>query len=131
MSRDTGRAGREAPRQRADALERIDTLLSLLSRLVLDAADLDRIAAEITRILDDWNVVASPDGRERGASLTDEQRALLEQGDLVDPTGRVKVERLRSPAGSGGGSLGEGEVRLVKIAAAGSDLVRLICVSPE
>ena len=125
MSGDVSATGRPT-----EVLERIDSLHSLLSRLVLEGADLDRIAAEVTRNLDVGVVVTSPDGRERGASITDEQRAMLGAADLVDPTGRVRVERLRNSDGTAGAALGDGEVRLVKVAAAGSDLVRLICVSP-
>jgi purine catabolism regulator len=117
-------------RRQADVLERIDSLHSALSRMVLEGADLDRIAREVTRILDVGVVVTSPDGRERGASITDEQRELLAAADLVDHTGRIRVERLRNTDGTAGAPLGDGEVRLVKVAAGGSDLVRLICVSP-
>ena len=118
-------------RRDAEVLERIDHLHSELSRMVLEGAGLDRIACRLTRLLDVGVVVTSPDGRERGASLTDEQRELLRAADLVDHTGRMRVERLRSNDGTAGAPLGEGEVRVVKVAAAGSDLVRLICVSPD
>ena len=106
------------------ALERLDTLHSALSRLVLEGADLDRIAAEVTRILGAGIIVTSTDGRERGASVDDDTRARLEEAGLVDPSGRLRVERL---AGDGT-PLGAGEVRLVKVASAGADLVRLVCV---
>ena len=112
-------------------LERIDALHSLLSRMVLEGADLEHIAAEVTRALDVGVVVTSPDGRERGGSLSAEQRDSLARADLVDHTGRVRVERLRRLDGTAGAPLGDGEVRLVKVAAAGADLVRLICVSPS
>ena len=119
------------PRSRTETLERIDALHSLLSRMVLEGADLDRMAAEITRLLEVGIVITSPDGRERGASVTAEQRALLAAADLVDHTGRVRVERLRGAEDTQAAALGDGEVRLVKVAAADSDLVRLICVSPD
>ena len=56
---------------------------------------------------------------------------MLTAADLVDPTGRFRVERLRSQDGSAGAPFDAGEVRVVKVAAAGSDLVRLVCVSPD
>lgn len=119
-----------ASRRRAEVLELIDALHSSLARMVLEGSDLDRMAAEVTRVLDVGIVVTSVDGREQGASLTDEQRSLLADADLVDHTGRVRVERLRTQDKPACAPLGDGEVRLVKVAAAGSDLVRLICVSP-
>ena len=129
---DAGPTRRAAPRSRSSrpsfgtttALERLDTLHSALSRLVLEGADLDRIAAEVTRILDVGIIVTSTDGRERGASVDDATREQLAEADLVDPSGRLRVERL----GGIGTPLGAGEVRLVKVASAGADLVRLVCV---
>jgi purine catabolism regulator len=116
------------PRQ---VLERIDTLHSALSQLVLEGAGLDQIAAEVTRILGVAVVVTSTDGRELGASLTGEQRSELAAAELVDPSGRFRVERLRSQDGAAGAPFHAGEVRVVKVAAAGSDLVRLVGVSPD
>ncbi len=115
------------PRQ---VLERIDILHSALSQLVLEGAGLDQIAAEVTRILGVAVVVTSTDGRELGASLSDGQRGELADAELVDPSGRFRVERLRSQDGTGGAPFHHGEVRVVKVAAAGSDLVRMVCVSP-
>ncbi len=121
----------DAARRQTEVLERIDTLHSALTQLVLEGAGLDQIAAEVTRILGVGIVVTSTDGRERGASISAAQRAELARAELVDPSGRVRVERLRNQSGSGGAPFGAGEVRLIKVAAAGQDLVRLICVSPE
>jgi purine catabolism regulator len=45
----------------------------------------------------------------------------------VDPSGRLRVERL-SCNGTPRVPFGAGEVRLVKVASAGADLVRLVCV---
>lgn len=119
------------PHRQAELLRRIDSLLSTLSQLVLEGASLDQIAAEVTRRLDIGVVVTSTDGRERGASIDSDLRARLGEAGLVDPSGRFRVERLRSADRTGGAVFEGGEVRLVKVAAAGSDLVRLICVSPE
>ncbi len=113
------------------ALQRIDTLYSAVSELVLVGADLDRIAAEVTRILGVGIAVTSTDGRERGGSLSDEVRAHLVVADLVDPTGRFRVERLRGQEEEGSTPLEDGEVRVVNVSASGSDLVRVICVSPD
>lgn len=114
-----------------NSLEKIDTLHSVLSQLVLEGANLDQIAAEVTRLLGVGIVVTSTDGRERGASLEDDLRARIAAADLLDPTGRFRVERLRNPEGDGGAPFSDGEVRLIKVSASGTDLVRLICVSPD
>ncbi len=127
----TGTAPVRRARRQTEVLERIDTLHSALTQLVLEGAGLDQIAAEVTRILGVGIVVTSTDGREQGASVTDGQRAELVRAELVDPSGRVRVERLRSQDGTAGAAFGDGEVRLIKVAAAGADLVRLICVSPD
>ena len=119
------------PRRQTEVLERIDTLHSALSQLVLEGAGLDQIAAEVTRILDVGIVVTSVDGRERGGSLRPEQRQPLVDAELVDPSGRFRVERLRSADAGAGVPFGRGEIRVVTVAAAGLDLVRLVCVSPE
>jgi PucR family transcriptional regulator, purine catabolism regulatory protein len=117
-------------------LERVDTLLSTLARMVLEGASIDEIAGEVTRMLDVGVVVTSTDGRERGASITPRSRSQLVDAGLVDPSGRFRVERLRAShdaaaAADGGAPFRDGEVRLVQVAAARADLVRLICVSPE
>ena len=51
-------------------------------------------------------------------------RAALAAADLVDPTGRVRVERI----GPDGAPADEGEVRALRVAAGGTDLARLVCV---
>jgi purine catabolism regulator len=119
------------PTGKVDRLARIDTLHSKLVQLVLEGASIDQIAGEVTAMLGVGVVVTSTDGRERGASLTPEMRGRLSEAGLLDPTGRFRVERLRSIDGPGGAPFADGEVRLVKVAAAGSDLVRLVCVSPD
>ncbi len=111
-------------------LEQIDALHSTLAQMVLEGASLDQIALEVTRILRVGIVVTSTDGRERGASISPELRADLAHADLLEPSGRFRVERLRAPDGVGTAAFRDGEVRLVKVTAAGADLVRLICVSP-
>lgn len=121
-------------RRQPHALERIDALHSALSQLVLEGAGLDRIAAEITRLLGVGVVVTSSDGRERGACLTDEQRQALVAADLVDPSGRIRFERVPDPESTAGephSGAADGEVRQVKVTAAGVDLIRLVGVATD
>jgi purine catabolism regulator len=108
-------------------LRRIDALNTELGRLVLAGADLERIAEEVARTLGIGLLVTTSDGREQAASLEPSLRDLLAEADLLDPSGRVRVERATfAPF-----PLEDGEVRAVKVAAAGSDLARLVCVSPQ
>ncbi len=108
------------------ALARVDALHSGLTQIVLEGGDLGGIAAEVARVLDVGVVITSTDGRERAAALTEEQRAAFDAHDLLDPTGRVRVERI----GWHGVLIGEGEVRSLRVAAGGVDLARLVCVRP-
>ena len=107
-------------------LQRIDALHTALSQIVLEGGDLTDIAAETARVLDLGILVTSTDGRERAAALSDGVREALLAEDLFDDTGRFRVERV-SPAAPL--RFGSGEVRAVRIAGAGSDLARLVCVS--
>lgn len=110
-----------------EVLSRIDALHTALTLLVLEGGNLDNIAAEVGRVLGVGVLVTSTDGRERAASLTPELRAALAKADLFDESGRFRVERTsRSPL-----PFGHGEIRLQPVAAAGSDLARLVCVSPH
>ncbi|WP_426244918.1 PucR family transcriptional regulator [Nocardioides sp. LHG3406-4] len=104
------------------ALARIDALHSALTELVLEGGDLDRIAAEAARVLGIGVLITSTDGRERASAMTDDLRALLEGGGLVDPTGRFRVER----AGADGVPVGGGEARMLRVVAGGTDLARLV-----
>ncbi len=96
-------------------LERIDNLHSTLSRMVLEGADLDRIAAEVGRAFDVgvWSPLRTAGSG--GAALDRRAAGGLAEAALVDHTGRVRVERLRDrrrrgrcPAGDRGGAAGEG-----------------------
>lgn len=111
----------------AAALARVDALHTALTGLVLEGGDLDRIAEEVSRVLDVGVLVTSSDGRERAAHLSDAARAVLHEHDLVDQTGRLRVERI-DPAGT---PLGDGEVRALRVAAGGEDLARLVCCRVE
>ncbi|WP_201930969.1 PucR family transcriptional regulator [Nocardioides donggukensis] len=106
-----------------EALARIDALHTALTHLVLEGGDLGRIADEVARVLDVWVLVTSTDGRERAGTLAEDQRTLLAEAGLFDPTGRFRVER----AGPDGVRAGAGEVRSLRIAAGGADLARLVC----
>ena len=106
------------------ALARIDALHTGLTQIVLEGGNLDGIAAEVTRVLDVGVAVTSTDGRERAAAFADDVREALASHDLVDPTGRLRVERI----GADGAAVGAGEARSLRVAAGGVDLARLVCV---
>jgi purine catabolism regulator len=105
-------------------LARIDALHTGLTQIVLEGGDLVGIADEVSRALDAGVVVTSTDGRQRAAALSDAQRSLLEAHDLIEPTGRIKVERVVGEAASAG----PGAVLGLRVAAGGTDLARLVCV---
>ncbi len=104
-------------------LARVDALHTALTQIVLEGGDLDGIADEVSRHLGVGVLVTSSDGRERAAALSAELRTALAGADLLDPTGRLRVERV----GSGGAPAGAGQVRMLRIAAGGTDLARLVC----
>ncbi|MCW2767145.1 MAG: hypothetical protein JWO11_3104 [Nocardioides sp.] len=112
---------------RGAVLARLDALHSGLTQIVLEGGNLDGIAAEVARVLDVGVIVTSTDGRERAAAFTDDLRILLEAHELVDPTGRLRVERI---GGDRGIVVGDGEIRALRVAAGGADLARLICLRP-
>src|SRR6478752_663588 len=76
------------------ALARVDALHTGLTQIVLEGGNLDGIAAEVARVLGVGVVFTSTDGRERASALGDDHRAVLAEQDLVDPTGRIRVERI-------------------------------------
>lgn len=110
----------------AQALARVDALHTGLTQIALEGGDLRGIAAEVARVLDIGVLVTSTDGREKAAALGDDLRDQLAGHGLLDPTGRVRVERI----GTQGVAVGSGEVRTLRVAAAGADLARLVCVRP-
>ena len=109
------------------ALARVDALHTALTGIVLEGGDLDRIAAEVARVLEVGVLFTSTDGRERAGHLTGEQRTALARADLVDETGRLRVERIGADAARVAG----GEVRSLRVAAGGEDLARLVCHRAE
>jgi len=110
----------------AEALAKVDALHTGLTQIALEGGDLRGIAAEVARVLDVGVLVTSTDGRERAGALAPELRAQLAAHDLLDPTGRIRVERI----GGHGVVVGDGEVRTLRVAAAGTDLARLVCLRP-
>lgn len=110
-----------------DALARADALHTALTSIVLDGGDLDKIAAEVSRALDVGVMITTSDGRQRGSAMDQERFDQLVRHDLVDPTGRVRVER----SGEDGIPVGEGHVRVLRVAAGGTDLARVVCVRAE
>ncbi|GAA1478655.1 hypothetical protein GCM10009623_31010 [Nocardioides aestuarii] len=108
----------------AAALARVDALHTALTHIVLDGGDLARIAEEVAGVLGAGIAVTSSDGREQASHLEPGDRELLAGADLLDHTGRVRVERI----GADGTRVGGGEVRVLRVAAAGTDLARLVGV---
>lgn len=106
------------------ALARVDALHTGLTSIVLEGGNLDGIAAEVARVLDLGVLVTSTDGRERASALTTGLREQLAAHGLLDPTGRLIVERI----GTHAAPVGSGEVRSLRVAAGGADLARLVCV---
>ena len=109
----------------AAALARIDALHTALTQIVLEGGDLDRIAEEVARVLDVAVLVTSTDGRERASHASEQHRSLLREHGLMDPTGRLRIERVGD-----GVPVGEGEVRSLRVAAGGEDLARLVSFRP-
>ncbi|WP_220451169.1 PucR family transcriptional regulator [Nocardioides dongkuii] len=110
-----------------EALARVDALHTGLTQIALEGGDLRDIAAEVARVLEVGVLVTSTDGRERASALPEALRGRLRGQGLLDPTGRVRVERI----GTRGVLVGDGEVRTLRVAAAGTDLARLVCVRPD
>lgn len=104
-------------------LARVDALHTALTDIVLEGGDLDRITEEVARVLDLGVLVTSSDGRERASHLAAAHREALSEHDLVDPTGRVRIERVPAE----GVSIGRGQARSMRVAAGGEDLARIVC----
>ena len=109
------------------ALARIDALHTALTQIVLEGGDLDGIAGEVARALDVGVAFTSTDGRERASALPEGLRTALAGHDLIDPTGRLRVERMDGD----GVAVGAGQVRALRVAAGGTDLARLVCLRAD
>lgn len=110
------------------ALARVDALHTALTGLVLEGGDLDQIAAEVARVLGVAVLITSTDGRPRASGgLTDQVRVALERAELLDPSGRFRVERTSADVAP----VGAGEARMLRVAAGGEDLARLVGVRCE
>ncbi len=106
------------------ALARVDALHTALTQIVLEGGDLDGIAAEVVRVLDLGVVITTSDGRVRASAVHDDALAQMQAEELLDETGRIKVERI----GEEGRPFGAGEIRALRVAAGGADLARLVCL---
>lgn len=99
------------------ALARVDALHTALTQIVLEGGNLDGIAAEVGRVLDVGVAVTSTDGRVQAAALTERDEELLDEQHLLDPTGRVRVERVDGAT-----------TYMSRVAAGGVDLARVVAV---
>jgi PucR family transcriptional regulator, purine catabolism regulatory protein len=107
------------------ALARVDALHTGLTQIVLEGGNLDGIAEEVARVLDIGVLFTSTDGRERASAMPEAMRERLVAHDLVDQTGRLRVERVGH-----GVPVGPGEIKSLRVAAGGTDLARLVCLRP-
>lgn len=108
-------------------LERTDALHAALEGLVLEGAGLEEIATRIAEVLGIGVLVTTVDGRELAGAMTEDMRETLAGEDLSEPTGRIRVERLRvRPMG-----IGAGQVLVQPVVAANSDLARLVAFDPH
>ena len=113
--------------ERIAALERADALHTALTHIVLEGGDLAAIAEAVSDALGCGVVFTSTDGRERAAHLDDVHREAFASADLLDPTGRVRVERI-DPQGT---TVGQGEALIRRVVAAGVDLARLVALRTD
>ncbi|MFC7496898.1 MULTISPECIES: PucR family transcriptional regulator [unclassified Nocardioides] len=109
------------------ALARVDALHTGLTQIVLEGGNLDGIAAEVSRVLGVGVAFTSSDGRVRAAALSPEREQMLAEHGLLDPTGRVRVERIDVH----GTAVGAGAVHVSRVAAGGADLGRLVCLRTD
>ena len=110
----------------AAALARVDALHTALTDIVLEGGDLDRIAAEVGKVLDVAVLFTSTDGRERASAIDPVQRAALDSAGLIDGSGRVRVEQI---AGDGS-ELEAGQVRSLRVAATVAGLAARRGIAP-
>lgn len=109
------------------ALERADALHTALTHIVLEGGDLAAIAEAVGDALGCGVAFTSTDGRERAAHLDEADRAALAAAGLLDPTGRLRVERI-DPDGT---AVGGGQALVRRVVAAGVDLARLVALRTD
>jgi PucR family transcriptional regulator, purine catabolism regulatory protein len=102
------------------ALARVDALHTGLTQIALEGGNLDGIAAEVSRVLGLGVAFTSSDGRVRADALATEHHEALARHSLLDPTGRIRVERI-----------GGVPAYATRVAAGGTDLGRLVAVRPD
>lgn len=106
--------------------ERAARLHSTLEALLLEGADLQRIATQIAHALGLGILVTSVDGRELAGAMAEPMRRRLAEVELFDETGRFRTERARLQVVG----VDPGEVLAEPVVAAGSDLARLVAFDP-
>jgi hypothetical protein len=72
----------------------VEDLAERLAQLVLADADLGVLATKLSEVLRVEILVTTLDGRERAAAMSASRRAWLAAVDMVDETGRLRVEWL-------------------------------------
>jgi purine catabolism regulator len=115
-----------AARNQAARLARSDALHIALTGIGLEGGDLAQVAHEVSEVLGLGAAFTSTDGRERGGHLSPEQRQRLADAEIIETSGRIRVERLGGPGLEVPGAEGSGWVRTLRVAAGGTDLARLV-----
>lgn len=110
-----------------DVLQRTYELHAVLEGLLLEGADVQRIADQIAHALGLGVLITTVDGRQMADAFAEEMHEQLRGADFYDETGRFRIERIRTPVPTSGG----GELLAEPIVAAGSDLARLVAFAPE
>lgn len=108
-------------------LERTDQLHTNLESMLLEGADLKRIADQVAHVLEIGILITSVDGREMADALTEPMRHRLKEADLYDETGRFRIERVRLHMMD----IDSGQILSEPVVAAGSDLARLVAFDPK
>lgn len=101
------------------------TLASALFRGTVFSGTLEAFTAEIAQRFGAGVVVTTPEGRERVATMTVDHLARLHEHDLIDPTGRIRVEWLTAPV-----PMEKGWIRSLPMGSETEDLGRLVCLLP-
>ncbi len=122
-----GQMMQEVAGEPAGVVERTEQLHAILEGLLLEGADLQRIADHMVNLLDVGILITSVDGRTMADAIDDDMRQKLTEADLFDGTGRFRTERVRLEQVK----VGNGQVVAEPVVAAGNDLARLIAFSPN